>query len=242
MHTLIPTRPIALALGLALLLGAGLTRADNKPKKPKNEKKNVEVVNLNILHGINCDPPLPDHGDQCRVRDRIDLLVEHLVAAGCPDIVTLQENVTSEFVQTTATGEIVGPLDDTTALIKERLPDLAEMCDRVGVISRGSMVCVEETRRLIRDRGGRRIRVRACARGDELYGLLKSSARVEGLRWDNDSLIFRMEGAGEEELANMLAEIVRKGIPLVQFSEEEPSLEAAYLNVTRAGEGWEVAS
>jgi endonuclease/exonuclease/phosphatase family metal-dependent hydrolase len=128
MHTLIPTRPIALALGLALLLGVGSTRADNTPKKPKNEKKNVEVANLNILHGINCDPPLPAHGDQCRVRDRIDLLVEHLVAAGCPDIVTLQENVTSEFAQRTATGEIVGPLDDTTALIKARLPDLAEAC------------------------------------------------------------------------------------------------------------------
>jgi endonuclease/exonuclease/phosphatase family metal-dependent hydrolase len=127
LHTLIPTRPIALALGLALLLGAGLTRADNKPKKPKNEKNNVEVANLNILHGVNCDPPLPDQGDQCCVRDRIDLLVEHLVAAGCPDIVTLQENVTSEIVQRTPT-EFVGPLDDTTALIKARLPDLAEAC------------------------------------------------------------------------------------------------------------------
>jgi len=95
--------------------------------KPKNEQKNVEVANLNILHGINCDPPLPDDGDQCRLRDRIDLLVKHLVAAGCPDLVTLQENVTSEYAQRTPT-EVVGPLEDSTVLIQERLPDLARAC------------------------------------------------------------------------------------------------------------------
>jgi len=51
-----------------------------------------------------------------------------------------------------------------------------------------------------------------------------------------------MEGAGEAELAALVAGIVRQGIPLVHFSEEVPSLESAYLNVTRAGEGWEVES
>jgi hypothetical protein len=50
------------------------------------------------------------------VIDRIDLLIEEIIAAGCPDIVTLQENVTSEFVQRSAT-DFVGPLEDTTALI-----------------------------------------------------------------------------------------------------------------------------
>lgn len=130
-----------------------------------------------------------------------------------------------------------------TVLISSHvLEDLAEMCDRVGVISKGSMVCVEETRRLIQERGGRRIRARARDRSEELFTFLKSRGGVEGLRWDNDSLIFRMEGAGEEDLSNLLAEIVRQGIPLVSFAEEQPSLEAAYLYVTRAGEGWEVAS
>ena len=45
-----------------------------------------------------------------------------------PRFVTLQENVTGEFVQRTATGEFVGPLNDTVALIEARLPALAAAC------------------------------------------------------------------------------------------------------------------
>src|SRR4030095_1578305 len=83
------------------------------------------------LSGVACDPPAPDTGNQCRVRNRIALLMQHIAAAGCPDLVTLQENVTSAFVpQITDTGEIVvvGPLTDTVALIAARLPALAAVC------------------------------------------------------------------------------------------------------------------
>jgi endonuclease/exonuclease/phosphatase family metal-dependent hydrolase len=99
-----------------------------EPKdKPRNKKKAIEVVNLNILHGFVCDPPFPGDGDQCRVRDRVDLLVEHLIAAGCPDIVTLQENVTQAFVPLVPP-VIVGPLINTVALIQDRLPRLETAC------------------------------------------------------------------------------------------------------------------
>ncbi len=121
------------------------------------------------------------------------------------------------------------------------LEDLAEMCDRVGVLSRGSMVCVQETRELIDRQGGRLLRARALGGSEDLFGFLSAFPRVEGLRWDNQSLVFRLEGGDEKDLADLLARIVSQGIALVGFSEEMPSLESAYLNVTRAAEGWEVA-
>ena len=89
------------------------------------------VVNLNLLNGLTCTLPGPGDGHQCRVRDRIALLLQHLVAAGCPDLVTFQEHVTRAFVpQRTATGAfvLVGPLDDTVALLEEGLPTLAAAC------------------------------------------------------------------------------------------------------------------
>ncbi len=112
-------------LVLLLLLWVAPALAAGKP--PKNKQRHVELVNLNLLHGFACDPPFPDDGDQCRVVDRIDLLVQEILRAGCPDLVTLQENVTAEFPQRDI-GEFVGPLEDTTALISERLPELARAC------------------------------------------------------------------------------------------------------------------
>jgi endonuclease/exonuclease/phosphatase family metal-dependent hydrolase len=109
-----------------LILSHVWVSADTKDK-PRNKKKTIEVVNLNILHGFACDPPLPGDGDQCRVRDRIDLLIEHLIAAGCPDIVTLQENVTEPFVGLVPP-VVVGPLDNTVTLLRDRLPDLEGTC------------------------------------------------------------------------------------------------------------------
>ena len=124
MHIRLSTRLIAVALCLILCPGPEVLAAG---KRPKNQRNHIEVANLNILHGFACDPPLPGDGDQCRVGDRLDLLVQHIAAAGCPDLVTLQENVTAEFVQRTAT-EIVGPLDNTVALIEERLAALEHAC------------------------------------------------------------------------------------------------------------------
>jgi endonuclease/exonuclease/phosphatase family metal-dependent hydrolase len=129
MYTGIPTRPIMFVLALALILSAGPARTEGKDEP--EDKKTIEVVNLNILSGIACDPPVPDDGNQCRVRDRITLLIQHIAAAGCPDLVTLQENVTSEFTQRmTETGEIVivGPLKNTVTRIKKALPSLAAAC------------------------------------------------------------------------------------------------------------------
>jgi endonuclease/exonuclease/phosphatase family metal-dependent hydrolase len=109
-----------------VMLSHVLASAEMK-NKSRNKKKTIEVVNLNILHGVACDPPMPGDGDQCRVRDRIDLLVEHLIAAGCPDIVTLQENVTQRFV-TLVPPAIIGPLDNTVTLLRDRLPYLEMIC------------------------------------------------------------------------------------------------------------------
>jgi hypothetical protein len=76
-------RSLAVAVGTWSLLGAALPsvgRAD----------PDLTVVNLNVLHGLNCGAGL------CRVSDRTDLLFQWIEDAGCPDVVTLQEVSTFE--------------------------------------------------------------------------------------------------------------------------------------------------
>ncbi len=48
------------------------------------ERVSVTVVSINLLHGILCE-------DDCRLEDRVDLLIDWIGERGCPDVVALQE-------------------------------------------------------------------------------------------------------------------------------------------------------
>jgi hypothetical protein len=111
---------------LCTVVWSGIVQAHDG-RAPSRPDRDITVANLNILHGFACDPPVPDDGDQCRVKDRIALLVEHLIATGCPDIVTLQENVTASFVGLTPP-VVVGPLKNTVALLRKHLSVLEQAC------------------------------------------------------------------------------------------------------------------
>jgi endonuclease/exonuclease/phosphatase family metal-dependent hydrolase len=101
--------------------------SDGNDKNVSTPAATVTLANLNILHGFDCDPPAPADGDQCRVRERLALLTEHLLAQGCPDLVTLQEIVNKDFVLN-GSAQQVGPLDSIVALIEAQLPTLAAGC------------------------------------------------------------------------------------------------------------------
>lgn len=118
-QTVLMTVAVVVCLGFALS-----THAASLWRNRVNE---VEIANLNLLHGFDCDPVAPGEGDQCRLADRVNLLFEHLADVGCPDIVTLQEIVDREFV-TRGLGESVGPLDSAKALIEAKLEPFAEVC------------------------------------------------------------------------------------------------------------------
>ena len=85
------------------------------------------LANLNILHGFDCDQPVPGDGNQCRVRERVKLLTQHLVEQACPDVVTLQEIVNLEYLLRSPT-EQVGPLDSVVDLIAGELTSLEAQC------------------------------------------------------------------------------------------------------------------
>lgn len=87
----------------------------------------LSAASINILHGFDCDAALPGDGNQCRLRERVALLAQHLMAAGCPDIVTLQEVVNREFLQRSPQ-ETVGPLDSVVELLEEELGNLQRNC------------------------------------------------------------------------------------------------------------------
>jgi ABC-2 type transport system ATP-binding protein len=112
------------------------------------------------------------------------------------------------------------------------LEDLADICDRVGIMHQGCLVCARETAGLIREKGSRRMHVTAGGEREKLFATLKAIDSIDGLQWDGDSLVFHMPGAGDEDVASLLRTIIENGLPVLSFYEEKPTLEAAYLTIT----------
>lgn len=69
--------------GLVLLLAVAGCGGSSGEESPRG----ITLANLNFVHGIFCAPGT----DSCRLPDRLQLLEEWIVGAGCPDVVTLQE-------------------------------------------------------------------------------------------------------------------------------------------------------
>ena len=102
---------------LPVLGGCGDSGPDASPDNA------VTLANLNVLHGFDCDSAQLDTG-QCRVQERIALLAQHLVAAGCPDLVTLQEVINAAIAPTELAQPVISILD----LVRTELPGLAAAC------------------------------------------------------------------------------------------------------------------
>ncbi len=88
---LVPHRGVVTVLLIvltAVAAGAWSTATGSKPATAATSAKpsGLRVVNYNILHGIFCDD-----GTDCQAPDRVDLFLDQLEAAGCPEVVGLQE-------------------------------------------------------------------------------------------------------------------------------------------------------
>src|SRR5438552_18605420 len=78
-----------------LLLGACSSSADDRsttsqsstPPTSAVPTRVLTLVTMNLLHGALCD----DGAGHCDVTDRMTLLARNLEAAGCPDVVALEE-------------------------------------------------------------------------------------------------------------------------------------------------------
>ena len=105
--------------------------AARPPHNSRHVDTDLTVVTLNILHGFKCDAQLAPNpsATQCRLTERIDLLMQWLAARGCPDIVTLQEVVDAWVVLNHPREQLlIGPLTSAKRLIERRLGHLAETC------------------------------------------------------------------------------------------------------------------
>ena len=124
------------------------------------------------------------------------------------------------------------------------LPELAEMCDEIGVIQRGALVaCAAVEVVTARASGQRQLAFELLHGGRLLARALQEHATVSEVLTVTDERVDVLFSGGEAEQAGLLRELVLAGYPVVGTREVGGSLEELFLRLTEdepahaAGEG-----
>ncbi len=124
------------------------------------------------------------------------------------------------------------------------LPELADVCNKVGIIERGELLVdarVEDVMKRVRDQVV--VLVELAEPKDEKFGkkidecakFLTDDAIVESVeKTKNDALRVLIEkGKGLDDYSALLTRLIERGFRIRSFREEEVNLETAFMTLTR---------
>jgi ABC-2 type transport system ATP-binding protein len=128
--------------------------------------------------------------------------------------------------------------DGKTILVSSHiLTELAEMCDRVGIIELGRLIAVGSVEEIQhghvhQSETRTEIKIRLVDGHQQLVPWLGQRGDIQELKSDGDWLRFAIAG-GRMEQANLLREIVLAGFCVAEFGGHAKSLEEVFMHVTR---------
>ena len=124
--------------------------------------------------------------------------------------------------------------DGKTILISSHiLTELAEMCDRVGIIERGRLLAtgtVDEIRRSLQP--AREIFVRLACPSNQAADIISAHDFVSNLRVIDTEIRFHLAGARTEQVA-VLRSLCDARVDVLEYSPRDGSLEDVFLQVTQ---------
>ena len=137
----------------------------------------------------------------------------------------------------------LGELNKTVVVSSHILPELADVCTRVGMIEKGHLIVdgnVEEVMRKARERLVLHVRVRAgdgmderrSAVSDQAARLIEQADEVEAVTIENGTILATLspEVLDYTALPTMLIE---RGFRIEMFREEDVNLETAFMHLTK---------
>ena len=112
------------------------------------------------------------------------------------------------------------------------LPEMAEICDNVGIIDRGKLVVQGSVEQIMQRMTGRTaVRIRVLRDMDRAISLLKEQPMVTGVIEEDQELEVACRG-GDEDLWQLLRTLVSSDVPVVSFRKMEGNLEQIFMEVT----------
>lgn len=116
------------------------------------------------------------------------------------------------------------------------LPELAEMCDELGVLTNGKLVASGTVTSIQKQlQANKIIKVKLLSDMDKAIAFFEDDPKVSGLiKHDKseDLLSFSYNGNDEDQV-ELLKQALNKGIPIMNFSQEETDLEDVFMEITK---------
>ena len=124
--------------------------------------------------------------------------------------------------------------DGKTILISSHiLTELAEMCDRVGIIEQGRLLATGTVEEIHKGQATHsEVRVRVLGGGEALKDWLSRRSDVQDPSLDGELVRFRY-GGNRQNQAELLKQMVLAGFQVAEFTAQRTSLEDVFLQVTR---------
>lgn len=126
-------------------------------------------------------------------------------------------------------------LGKTVLVSSHILPELTSICDRVGIIERGTLLAQGSVEEIMQQVNPNRL-IELQFLGEEApidrtATDLKDAGRIVKPQRDGDILQFEVRG-DDRQLSEVLAAFMEAGVQVTRFHEEEADLEKAFMKVT----------
>jgi len=128
----------------------------------------------------------------------------------------------------------LGEMKKTVIVSSHILPELADVCTRVGMIEKGNLIVdgnVAEVMRKARARIILNIRVRD--RPEDAARCVEQCDSVDTVSINEDQMLEVTLNSGVEDYSDIPSAIISQGLALTLFREEEVNLETAFLQLTK---------
>jgi len=113
------------------------------------------------------------------------------------------------------------------------LPELAEMCDVIGIIEGGELVATGSVDEIYAKMQGYKVlKVRMLDQWEEAATMLSRHDKVTSVKKDGNLLLADFTGTDEEQVA-LLQQLAATGLPMASFAEGEGNLEEIFLEIVK---------
>ena len=123
----------------------------------------------------------------------------------------------------------------TFLINSHNLPEVQRICDRIAIIDEGKILLQGKTQELRSHLLSKQeFRIRIVGDIEKASSIAKSMNFVEAVKEEVDSIIVTIEDPTENN-SSLMQNMLSQGIKIVEFAEEEATLEDLYLEVVKGG-------